>query len=185
MLQTGGHSPSLFANLTISGNDLLKACLIQSTNDAANSLAYFIGTEKFLSLMNQKAKELGMNNTSFSDSYGLSPDNRSSASDLVKLLSYIYKIHPEILTITKEDDFWLPDASGKLLHFENVNNLYQDPDFVGAKAGYIPESKQTLASVAMVNSKPVAIVLLDSRHRKADALKIVDWLKRSTNTNKK
>jgi len=179
MLQTGGHSPSLFANLTISGKDLLKACLIQSTNDAANALTYFIDPKKFLDLMNQKAKELGMDNTSFADAYGLSPNNHSTANDLVKLLSYIYKNHPEILAITKENNFWLPDPSGKLLHFENVNNLYRNPDFIGAKAGYIPQSKQTLASVALVNGKPIAIVLLNSKHRREDALRMVNLLKKS------
>lgn len=177
MLQPEGASPALFASLVISGNNLLKACLIQSVNDAANSLTYFIGTKKFIGLMNQKAKELGMDSTSFSDAYGLNPKNKSTASDLAKLLGYIYKNHPHILAITRENDFWLPGASGKLLHFANVNGVYNSPDFIGGKSGYIPEAKQTLASVALVNGKPVAIVLLSSADRKKDALAMVGWLK--------
>lgn len=180
MLKPEGASPSLYPGLTISAEMLLKACLIQSVNDAAQSLTYFIGNKKFLALMNKEAKVLGMNHTYFYDAYGVSPRNRSTAGDVAKLLGYVYYHHPEILAITKEDDFWLPDAEGKLLHFQNVNNLYASPDFIGAKAGYIPQSKQTLASLALVNGRPVAIVLLRSRNRKADALRIVDWLKNNS-----
>jgi D-alanyl-D-alanine carboxypeptidase len=177
MLKPDGYSPSLYVNLRVSAKDLLKAALIQSTNDAAQALSYFIGNEKFISLMNKKAAELGMNNTQYYDVHGLNPKNHSSSADLAKLLGYIYKNHPEILAITKENDFWLPDPTGKLLKFENVNNMYQDPDFLGAKSGYIPEAKQTLAGVAIINGKPIAIALLHSNNRKADALNIVDWLK--------
>lgn len=177
MLQPEGYSPSLFLNLNVSAKNLLQASLIQSTNDASQALSYFVGNDKFIQLMNQKAKELNMNNTNFHDAYGMSSLNRSTASDLAKLLAYIYKNHPEILSITKENDFWLPSPAGKLLKFQNVNNLYSYPEFIGAKSGYIPEAKQTLASVAEVNGKPVAIVLLHSTNRKTDALKIVDWIK--------
>ncbi len=177
MLKPEGYSPSLFLNLNVSAKNLLQASLIQSTNDASQALSYFIGNDKFIQLMNQKAKELHMDSTNFYDAYGMSLSNRSTASDLVKLLSYIYKNHPEILSITKENNFWLPSSTGKLLKFQNVNNFYSYSEFIGAKSGYIPESKQTLASVAEINGKPIAIVLLHSTNRKTDALKIVDWIK--------
>ncbi|OGZ72587.1 MAG: hypothetical protein A2908_03540 [Candidatus Staskawiczbacteria bacterium RIFCSPLOWO2_01_FULL_38_12b] len=177
MLKPEGYSPSLFLHLTVSAKNLLQASLIQSTNDASEALSYFVGNTKFVDLMNQKAKDIGMQNTYFYDAYGLSPHNRSTALDLSKLLAYIYNHHSEILTITKENDFWLPDETGKLLKFQNVNNLYAYPEFIGAKSGYIPKSKQTLASVANINGKPIAIVLLRSANRKTEALNIVDWLK--------
>jgi D-alanyl-D-alanine carboxypeptidase len=178
MLSPEGYSPSLFVNDTVSGNDLLRAMLIQSANDAAQSLSYFIGNQKFVALMNQKAQELGMSHTAYYDAHGLNPNNHSTAADLAKLLSYIYKNHPEILAITKENDFWLPDETGKLLKFQNVNNFYQNPDFIGAKTGYIPQAKQTLASVVEVNGRPTALVLLHSSNRQKDALAMVDWIKR-------
>ena len=177
MLKPAGYSPSIFLGLKISANDLLKASLIQSVNDAAQSLTYFIGNKKFVSLMNKKAKKLGMNDTFYYDAHGLSPKNTSTASDLAKLLKYIYYNHPEILTITKENDFLLPDPTGKLLLFENTNTVSLSPDFIGSKSGYIPESKQTLASVALIEGKPIAIVLLDSTQTKTDALKFADWIK--------
>jgi len=178
MLEPLGHSPSLFLGLNISAENLLKASLIQSTNDASESLAYFLGKEKFLSLMNQKAKELGMENTFFSDTHGLNLANRSTATDLAKLVAYIYEQHPEILEITRDNNFWLPDTTGRLLKFQNVNNFYPLPGFIGGKTGYLPQAKQTLASVFRVNEKPVAIILLYSDNRQADTFTILNRLRK-------
>lgn len=172
-----GSSPSLFLGLNVSAENLLKASLIQSTNDAAEALTYFLGKEKFLNLMNQKAKELGMTNTVFYDAHGLSPANRSSATDLAKLIAYIYQQHPEILGLTRDNNFWLPDAAGRLLKFQNVNNFYPLREFIGGKTGYLPQAKQTLASVFRVNEKPVAIILLYSNNRQADTFTILKRLR--------
>lgn len=178
MLEPLGHSPSLFLGLKVSVENLLKASLIQSTNDASESLACFLGKEKFLSLMNQKAKELGMKNTFFSDSHGLSLANRSTAADLAKLLAYIHQEHPEILQITRDNNFWLPDSAGRLLKFQNVNNFYLLGHFIGGKTGYLPQAKQTLASIFRVNQEPVAIILLYSDNRQADAFTILKQLRK-------
>jgi len=118
-----------------------------------------------------------MANTVFFDAHGLSPANRSTATDLAKLLTYIYKNHPEILSITKDNNFWLPDPTGRLLKFQNVNNFYHLPEFIGGKTGYLPEAKQTLASLFNVNKEPVAIILLYSSNRQSDTFTIINQLK--------
>ena len=177
MLKPEGQSPSLFLNSNVTVKNLLKASLIQSVNDAAQSLSYVIGNEKFLGLMNQKANELGMVNTRFFDVHGLDPKNHSTAKDLAKLLEYVDKNHPELWEITKNDDFWLPDVTGKLLKFKNMNNFYALPEFIGGKTGYLPQAKQTLASMFNLEEKPVAIVLLRSKNRQTDTVKIIDWIK--------
>ena len=178
MLEPLGHSPSLFLGLNISAENLLKAMLIQSTNDASEALAYFLGKEKFLNLMNQKAKELGMENTVFSDTNGLSPANRSTAADLAKLVAHIHQQHPEILQITRDNNFWLPDSTARLLKFQNVNNFYPLPEFIGGKTGYLPQAKQTLASVFRVQESPIAIILLYSDNRQADVFTILNQLRK-------
>lgn len=178
MLEPLGQSPSLFLGLNVSAENLLKASLIQSTNDASEALAYFLRKDKFLDLMNQKAKELGMKNTSFSDASGLSLANRSTAADLAKLIAYIFERHPEILSTTKDNNFWLPDETGRLLKFQNVNNFYPLGEFIGGKTGYLPQAKQTLASVFRVNGKPIAIILLYSDNRQADTFTILNQLKK-------
>lgn len=180
MLEPLGYSPSLFLGLNVSAKNLLRASLIQSTNDAAESLTYFLEKGKFLALMNQKAKELDMVNTFFYDSHGLNPSNRSTTPDIAKLLTYIYENHPEILNITKDDNFWLPNQAGRLLKFKNVNNFYQIPEFIGGKTGYLPEAKQTLASLFNLNEEPIAIILLYSKNRQTDILKILNWFKNNS-----
>lgn len=176
MLKPLGFSPSLFLHAAVSARDLLRASLIQSTNDASEALAHIVGTEKFISLMNQKAGELGMANTSFRDAHGLSLANRSTAADMAKMLQYIRDRHPDILDISKENDFWLPDATGKLLKFQNVNNFFEHPEFIGGKAGYLPKARQSLASLFMVRGRLVAVVLLSTPSRQADGRAILDVL---------
>jgi len=176
MLKPLGQSPALFPGLAISAENLIKAALIQSANDAPEALAYFLGKEKFLVLMNRKAKELNMANTVFYDVSGLNPANRSNAADIAKLISYIYKNHPEILSITRDNNFWLPDQTGKMVKFYNVNNFYPVPEFIGGKTGYLAEARQTLASVFNVSGKPIAIVILYSNNRQADAFSILKQL---------
>jgi len=174
MLLTEGRSPAIFPGLTISAKNLLNASLIQSTNDAAESLSYFMGKDKFVAAMNQKARQIGMAHTFFMGASGLSPSTRSTASDLAKLVAYINKNYPEILATTKNNDFWLPDASGRPLKFKNMNDFYCVGDFVGGKTGYTPEARQTFASVFKINGKPTAIIVLSSSNYQADTFKVIE-----------
>ncbi len=173
MLKPLGQSPVLFAGLEISAEKLLKANLIQSTNDASLALAHFLGPAKFVDLMNERAKEIGMKETIFVDPHGLSLKNRSTVQDLLKLLSYIYTNHPEILTITKNNDFWLPDRNGKLLKFQNMNHFYPLPNFIGGKSGFLPNARQSMAAIFEINNNPIAILVLRSNNRQADIFAIL------------
>lgn len=179
MLKPEGYSPALFLGLDVSAKNLLRAMLIQSTNDSAESLTYFLGNKTFIGLMNKKAKELGMINTYYYDAHGLNPQNYSTATSLSKLLTYIYKNHPQILEITKENGFQMPSPTGQLLTFQNLNVFSKKPEFIGGKSGYLPEAKQSMASLFNLNGKIIAIVVLKSQNRQADTLKLVDWVKNS------
>lgn len=177
MLKPAGHSPSIFLNLKVSAENLLKISLIQSTNDAAESLSYSVGNKKFIKLMNKKAKEIGMKNTVFYDVHGLDPRNKSTAKDLLKLAEYIDTKHHDLWAITKKDDLWLPDPTGKMLKFKNMNIFYDDPSFIGGKTGYIKESKHTLVSLFDIGGETVAIIVLKSANSRKDVNEILDSLK--------
>jgi len=75
--------------------DLVNAALIKSANDAANAIAIYLGNgdrQKFVNMMNAKAKKLGMKNTSFQNPSGFDAKNhKSTASDLLKLTEYAIK----------------------------------------------------------------------------------------------
>jgi len=177
MLLPFGHSPALYLGLRITAQNLLKASIIQSTNDSAESLANFLRKNKFLDLMNQKTKELGMKNTIFYDVHGLSLENQSTTNDLSKLITYVYKEHPDILEITRNNDFWLPDRNGRLLHFRNLNEFYFLENFIGGKTGFLPQAKETFAGIFRVNEKSFAIILLHSDNRQADIFNLLRQLK--------
>lgn len=176
MLEPYGHSPSLYLDLSISAENLLKASLIQSTNDAAEALSHFAGKDNFIALMNKKAEEIGMTNTVFYDAHGLNPDNRSTAQDLAKMLAYIHKKHPELLKITRNNDFWLPDSTGRQLKFRNINNFYPFTNFIGGKTGYLPQAKETFASIFKIKENDIAIIILRSDNRKTDIFAIIKSL---------
>ncbi len=168
MLKPYGHSPAIFLGANITAENLLKATMIQSTNDAAESLSFFTGKENFINLMNKKAEDLEMNDTVFYDVHGLNPKNKSTAKDILKLLLYINREHPEILEISRENNFWLPGSDGKMLKFRNVNNFYPLSYFVGGKTGYLPEAKQTFAGIFSVDNTYIATIIFYSDNRQAD-----------------
>ncbi len=168
MLAPYGHSPALFSGSKVKARDLVKASLIQSTNDAAEALTYFLEKGKFVALMNKKATEIGMKNTFFYDAHGLSIKNKSTAHDIVKLLFYIYKKHPHMLEITKKEDFYMHDYRGAVFKFKNLNNFHEHSHFLGGKTGYLPEAKQTFASLFAFQENVFAVVVLCSEKRKED-----------------
>jgi len=177
MLLPMGQTPVLYSGLKITAGDLLKATIIQSSNDSAEALSYFLGKENFIGLMNKKAKELGMSNTVYYDTNGLNLNNKSTASDLAKLISYVYKNHPQILEISRINDFWLPDQEGNMMKFENGNNFYYLGEFIGGKGGFLTEAKQTFDSVFNVSGRPIAVAVLYSDNRVADIFSILRKLR--------
>ncbi len=168
---------ALWPNLVISIKNLLSASLISSINDAAESLNYIVGKNLIL-IMNKSAEVLNMTQTSFVDAHGISKDNVSSANDIARLLYYIRLKHPDLLEITINDDFWLPDRNNNLIKFTNRNLFHEIPEFIGGKTGFTNASKQTFAGIFEFKENPYIIVLLYSTNRLNDTKKITEWLKR-------
>jgi D-alanyl-D-alanine carboxypeptidase len=185
MLEPYGFSPAIHLGKNITAKDLMKAALIQSTNDAAESLTYFLNEGEFVLLMNEKAKELGMYNTFFNDTHGLSYSNSSSALDIFRLLTHIKKNHSNLLEITREENFQLEgECVGKICTFKNLNLFHGLSEFIGGKTGYLPlkadqqNAGQTFAGIFQFQENPYAIILLNSRNRASDVQKISNWLKK-------
>lgn len=177
MLKPEGQSPSLFSGLRISVGNLLRASLIQSVNDASQALSYAVGIGRFVKLMNKKAKALDMEDTTYYDAHGLSTKNLSTAKDLATLTAYIYQKRTEILDMTKNNDFWLPDAKGRLFKFNNLNNFYTISHFIGGKTGYLAEAKETMASIFNIKDTPIIVVVLHSEDSQTDTLKLLEMAK--------
>ena len=161
--------------------ELLHITLMSSENRAASALGrnYPGGIEAFVAAMNAKARQLGMMDTHYVDSSGLSSRNVSSARDLVKLVMAAHEdpLLREFSTTPKST----VKASGRTMHYANTNYLVSLPDWnIGLqKTGFINEAGRCLVMQAMIHGRNVVMVFLDSKgkmSRTADAGRIRRWI---------
>ena len=166
-------------------DDLLRLALMASDNRAASALGRNFpgGMPAFVDAMNAKARALGLTQTHYVDSSGLSPANVSSPQDLGKLVTAAsqYPLIKEYST-TRAVNVTLPDSKRKMT-FVNTNGLVRGSDWnIGlSKTGYIAEAGKCLVMQAMISNQPVVIVLLDSWGRLTrigDANRIKRWLEK-------
>ena len=106
--QSGYSSMFIMVNDQVSVEDLLKGIIIASGNDACVALAEGIAgsEENFADIMNEKASEIGMTSTNFSNSSGINdPDNYSTVKDIALMSKYLIKNYPKYYEIFKEKNF--------------------------------------------------------------------------------
>jgi serine-type D-Ala-D-Ala carboxypeptidase (penicillin-binding protein 5/6) len=164
--RTGGFMVSLRSGSLFSVEDLLKAALISSGNDAAYLLAQFLGgtEQKFVTRMNQRAEQLGMKSTRFSNSTGMPApnsrnDNHSSPSDLLILCKEMLK-YDELLWIARTNESSISEG-GKTIKLRNQNRLVASFDEVdGFKTGFTRNAKFCLAATANKNGRRIIAIAL-------------------------
>ena len=149
---------------SISLKDLLYGLMLRSGNDAANCIAVNIGgsIENFVDLMNQKAMELGLKNTVFSNATGLDEEddgNRSSAYDMAMLMSYC-TTNPIFNEIVSTKSYKREDGNGT---WHNKNKLLDQYAYcVGGKTGYTKKAKRTLITRAIKDNVSLVIVTFNA-----------------------
>lgn len=143
--------------------NLLYGLMLRSGNDAAIVIAYHIGgtEEKFVEMMNAKAKEIGMKNTIYRNSHGLdeSTKNYSTARDMAILSSYANKldVYKEISGTKK----WTVQTDKKSYVWNNRNKLLYSYEYAtGGKTGYTPSAGRTLVTTAEKDGLNLTIVTL-------------------------
>ena len=181
-IDTVKHSRSrLPVGTKLSRSDMLHLALMSSENRAANALGrhYPGGMTAFVAAMNSKAKQLGMTQSRVVEPTGLSSENVASPQDLVILLQASAS-RATIRQYTTDDQHEVR-SSGHPTLFRNTNMLVLNPtwDIKVSKTGYISEAGQCLVMLARINSRDVAIVLLNAEGkgtRVGDAVKIKQWV---------
>lgn len=179
------HSSSrLRFGTQLSRQELLLLALMSSENRAASVLgrSYPGGLPAFVQAMNRKARELGMNDSHFVDSSGLSSSNVSSAVDLVRMVNAAYR-NPTIREYSTQTEHEV-NVLGRTQHYVSTNRLVRGGNWeIGLqKTGFISEAGQCLVMQARVNGRNVVMVFLDSvgkLSRFADATRVKDWLEHS------
>lgn len=136
--------------------DIIYSLLVESSNDAAFALSEALGKggseaeallppeEKFVALMNSRAKDIGLQNTYFANPTGLDPDNEqgegnySTAEDLAKLTIYLLEKLPFIWQVLSKPTIEVLWPNGRLHHLARSTNvlLGKIPGVVGGKTGY-------------------------------------------------
>lgn len=162
--------------------NMLHIALMSSENRAASALGrnYPGGLPAFVEAMNAKAQSLGMNDTRYVDSSGLSKQNVASARDLARLALAAYQ-HP-ILREFSTDPKAVVERNGRPVQFGTTNGLVTPNSGweIGLqKTGFINEAGRCVMMQAVVEGRAVIMVLLDAKGtaaRVADAMRMRKWL---------
>lgn len=161
----------------ISRRDVLQLALMSSDNRAAHALArtYPGGLAEFKVAVRQKIAALGMTQTVIEEPTGLSPHNRSTAGDLVKMATASAR-YPEITRMSTESKD-LININGREVEYRNTNRLVgaKGWDIGLSKTGYIQEAGRCLIMNIKAGGKNATLVLLNagaSSARILDALNI-------------
>ncbi len=185
----GGSQIFLEAGEEMSVDDLLKGIAVASGNDASVALAERLegSEEAFVKKMNEKVKELGLENTKFENSTGLPVDDHySTAYDMAMIAKELLKyeditnytsIYEDYLRKGQENEFWLVNTN-KLVRFY--------PGVDGLKTGFTNEAKYCLTATAEKNDMRVVAVVMGAettKERNATISNMLDYAFNQYETN--
>lgn len=172
--------PRLFERSSVSMYSLLQLLLVESSNEAAETIAGEIGRDEFIEAMNTKARQLGMMNTTFADPSGLSSDNVSSLGDLFILTKYINDNKSFIFDITANEKLSTVYTGGEFDGLVNFNEVKGMDSFVGGKVGETIAAGQTSISLHELKiggeNRILVVILLGSKGRTEDIETLITYV---------
>jgi len=187
--ESGYSSMFIMINDEVSVENLLHGIIVASGNDACVALAEGIAgsEEAFAEMMNEKALEIGMSSTNFSNSSGINdPDNYSTVRDIALMSKYLISNYPEFYEWYKEKTFTWDRTGGDPIKQGNRNPLlYKKIGVDGIKTGYLAVEKYSLASSMKKDTRRVIAVgsgFSTKKLRSSESLKLLNWAFRNTNT---
>lgn len=181
-----GTQGDLIAGERISVKDLFYAMLMESSNDAAVALSETCEEkthENFISLMNQKARALGLEKTIFVDPTGLNAGNVSTAKELARLVEHSFN-QSFVWQVLKTPAISLISADGRTHHWVNTDKLLgRLPDIAGGKTGYTAEAQGCLALVLehlfANNTSRLITIILGADDRFLETEKLIKWAQKA------
>ena len=182
-LATYGTTGKLRTGEKITSGDLLFPLLLESSNDAAEVIAEHLGRTRFIQLMNDKAKAIGLSRTSFADPSGLSPENISTARDLYKTAEHINSTKRYIFEVTRESDH--TNKSGSTT-WRNSNPFvtHRYPEYRGGKQGFTDEAQKTVLGlfdvpVSEFDDRTLVVILLRSNNLEKDVQNLLSFVRKN------
>ncbi len=176
---------------------LLSGIFLVSANDAAEAIAEGTtgrredlpaGRQEFITLMNSKAAQLGMNKTIFVNPTGLEEDPEfcegripcqySTALDAAIMSRYLINRWPEIVNISSQPHIYIEQSTDHQDYdlYSGINLLTTYPGVVGLKTGFTPAAGLTLATLARRGNTEILGVLLGATDRRDDAKLMLDYV---------
>ncbi len=174
----GGSQVFLSPGEQMSMNDMLKATVIASGNDSAVALAEHIaGSEEgFVALMNSRAKELGMNDTTFKNCTGLDAEGHMTSAYDIALMSRELIRHPKIKEYTT---IWMDTLRNGAFQLANTNKLIRSyKGITGLKTGSTSVAKYCLSATAERDGMELIATIMaapSSNERFSNAAKLLDF----------
>ncbi|RDI56762.1 D-alanyl-D-alanine carboxypeptidase family protein [Microvirga subterranea] len=174
---SGGSAMFAKVNSSVRVEDLLRGIIVQSGNDAAIAVAEGIaGTEdNFARMMNERAKQIGMTNSTFRNATGYGhPEQKVTVRDLAKLALHIIETYPDLYKIFGEREF-----TWNKIRQQNRNPLLtMEIGADGLKTGNIDESGYGLIGSAVQNGQRLIVVvngLKTAKDRANESRKLLEW----------
>ena len=187
--QKGFSSMFIMINDTVTIEELLRGIIVVSGNDACVALAEAIAgsEENFAEIMNEKANEIGLTNTNFSNSSGINdPQNYSTVRDIAIMSKYLISNYPNYYEYFEELEFTWDRTGGEPITQGNRNPLlYKKIGADGIKTGYLDSEMYSLAASVKGEERRLISVISGFKTKKArsnDSLKVISWGLRNTNT---
>ena len=174
----GGSTMFLETGEQLTVNDMLKGIAVASANDGCVAMAeHLAGSESaFVDMMNEKAKELGMENTHFMNTNGLDEDDHYSSARDVAIMSRELMKHETIFNYTS---IWMDTLRGGKFQLANTNKLIRFYDGAnGLKTGSTSKALCCLSAAAKRNDMQLIAVVLGaptSAERFASAKSLLDY----------
>ncbi len=172
--------PRLSAGQKISLYNLLPLLLMESSNEAAEAIGHYLGPAYFVSLMNEKAKAIGMNHAHFADASGRSAGNVSTAQDLFVLAKHLYANRSFILNTSKGEIDTRVYGPLDYPDVQSFNGFIGNSGFVGGKVGLTKAAGGTFLGIFEIGKgeakRPIAIILLNSPDELGETQTILDWI---------
>ncbi|GAC1683572.1 MAG: hypothetical protein PVS2B1_02610 [Candidatus Dormibacteraceae bacterium] len=151
---------------------LLTGMLLDSGNDAAEALAQgIVPRERFIRLMNQKAKSIGLTSSHFVTPSGLDASGHGmSAHDLAHMAAYFNRYYPEIAAIAGTRDVAIPaTADHKAFYPHNMNRLlWTYPGATGLKPGFTYDAGGCMLATATRDGRHLVVVVLNDTGRSTE-----------------
>jgi D-alanyl-D-alanine carboxypeptidase (penicillin-binding protein 5/6) len=174
-----GDNGGLIIEEELRVKDLLYIMLVESSNDAAMAIAndnQKIPYTEFIVLMNDKARELKLDNTQFKDASGLNEENQSTAEEMANLIRYTLNL-PVLSEILETQKKTISSLNNKFIHnLISTNKLLgKIPIILGGKTGFTTEAGGCMLTFSNIDNNYLITVVLGSENREDDTEKLINW----------